>query len=97
MIRMIKNKLAELLRENGYGEVLEREPGRPPKEGKKPKHTLRNLAKRIGISGAALHQMIYGRKNKKGEYETYNPSVVMLDRLCKFLNCKVGDILEFKK
>lgn len=59
--------------------------------------SYRKMAKDLGLSHVALHQMIHGRKGKDGKYEVYNPSLGMLDRLCKKLNCKVGDILEHRK
>jgi len=46
------------------------------------------LAKEIGISHLPIWKMANG--------EAYNPSLEMLDKLCKFFKCKPGDILEYK-
>jgi len=50
---------------------------------------FRKLAKEIGISHVPLWKML---NNKP-----YNPSLEMLDRLCKFFKCQVGDILEYRR
>lgn len=50
--------------------------------------SYRKLSKEIGISHVTLWQMLN---------ERYNPSLEMLDRLCKFFKCKPGDILVHMK
>ena len=55
----------------------------------------RKLAKEIGISHVALWKMRTGWKSKDGI--PYNPSLEMLDNLCSFFKCKVGDVLEYRK
>ena len=62
-----------------------------PHEGK----IDRVLAKDLGISHVALWKLRTGWKDKDGK--TYNPSLAMLDRLCKFFKCQVGDLLEYRK
>lgn len=52
------------------------------------KASYRGLAKEMGISHVPLWKMLNG--------EPYNPSLAMLDKICKFLKCKPGDILEHK-
>lgn len=47
----------------------------------------RKLAKAIGISHLPLWKMMRG--------EPYNPSLEMLDKLCRFLKCQPGDLLEY--
>ncbi len=47
------------------------------------------LAKATGISRVTLTQLYY-RRTKQIDLET-------LDKLCCYLQCGVGDILEFKK
>lgn len=54
----------------------------------------RQLAAELGISHVALWKLRTGWKDKEGK--PYNPSLEMLDRLCKFFKCQVGDILKFK-
>ena len=51
--------------------------------------SYRKLAKQVGISHLPLWKMVKG--------EPYNPSLDMLDKLCRFFKCKPGDILEYKK
>ena len=53
------------------------------------KISYRELAKEVGISHASLWKMSTGQK--------YNPTLDMLDKLCHFFKCKVGDILEHRK
>lgn len=55
----------------------------------------RQLAAELGISHVALWKLRTGWKDKDGK--PYNPSLEMLDRLCSFFKCKVGDILEYRK
>ncbi|MFA4971713.1 MAG: helix-turn-helix domain-containing protein [bacterium] len=55
----------------------------------------RVLATELGISHVALWKLRTGWKDK--DSKPYNPSLEMLDRLCKFFKCKVGDILEYRK
>lgn len=47
------------------------------------------LAKATGISRVTLTQLYY-RRTKQIDLET-------LDKLCDYLNCTVGDIIEFQK
>lgn len=47
------------------------------------------LAKATGISRVTLTQLYY-RRTKQIDLET-------LDKLCSYLQCNVGDILEFQK
>lgn len=49
----------------------------------------RQLAKEIGISHVALYKMRKGLP--------YNPSLEMLDRLCCFFKCRIGDVLEYRR
>lgn len=72
MIKVIKFKLAELLRKKGYDEK-----------------SYRKLAAEMGIDHVSLWKMINGKP--------YNPSLQMLDKLCGFLKCQPGDILEYQK
>lgn len=51
--------------------------------------SYRKLAKAIGISHLPLWKMLSG--------EPYNPSLDMLDKLCRFFKCTPGDIFEFRK
>lgn len=51
--------------------------------------SYRKLAKEIGISHLPIWKMVNG--------EAYNPSLEMLDKLCRFFKCNPGDILEYKK
>ena len=55
----------------------------------------RELAKELGISHVALWKLRTGWKDKNGM--AYNPSLPMLDRLCRFFKCEVGDILKYRK
>ena len=55
----------------------------------------RKLAGEIGISHVALWKLRTGWKDK--EDKPYNPSLEMLDCLCKFFKCKVGEILEYRR
>lgn len=48
--------------------------------------SYRKLSKAIGISHLPLYKMLTG--------QPYNPSLDMLDKLCRFFRCKPGDILE---
>lgn len=52
----------------------------------------RELAKELGISHVALWKLRTGWKD--GDGKPYNPSLEMLDRLCCFFKCQVGDILK---
>lgn len=52
------------------------------------KASYRKLAKEIGISHVTLWQMLK---------EKYNPSLEMLDKLCRFFKCNPGDILEHRR
>jgi DNA-binding Xre family transcriptional regulator len=52
------------------------------------KASYRKLAREIGISHVTLWQMLR---------EKYNPSLEMLDKLCKFFKCRPGDLLEQRK
>lgn len=49
----------------------------------------RKLAEEIGITHVPLWKMLNGKD--------YNPSLPMLDKLCKYFQCQIGDILEYKK
>jgi len=51
--------------------------------------SFRKLAEEIGISHLPLWKMIKG--------EPYNPSLVMLDKLCRFFKCQPGDLLEYRR
>ena len=51
--------------------------------------SYRKLSKEIGISHLPLWKMVKG--------ESYNTSLDMLDKLCRFFRCKPGDILEYRK
>lgn len=51
--------------------------------------SYRKLAKEIGISHLPIWKMANG--------EAYNPSLEMLDKLCRFFKCKPGDLLEYVK
>ena len=53
------------------------------------KTSYRKLAKEMGVSHVPLWKMLNG--------ESYNPSLAMLDKICKFLRCEPGDLLERKK
>lgn len=55
----------------------------------------RPLAKELGISHVALWKLRTGWKDKEGK--PYNPSLEMLDLLCKFFKCQVGDLLEYRR
>lgn len=55
----------------------------------------RELAKELGISHVALWKLRTGWRDKDGK--PYNPSLEMLDRLCRFFKCQVGDILKYKQ
>lgn len=62
------------------------------KKGYMDKHgriKWRQASEEIGISHVALWKMA---KN-----EDYNPSLEMLDRLCEFFKCPLGEILEHRK
>lgn len=48
--------------------------------------SYRKLSKEIGISHLPLWKMVNG--------EEYNPSLEMLDKLCRFFKCKPGELLE---
>ena len=50
--------------------------------------SYRRLAKMIGVSHVTLWQMLH---------EKYNPSLETLDKLCNFLKCKPGELLEHVK
>lgn len=65
--------------------------GSGPHKGKSD----RQLAAELGISHVALWKLRTGWKDK--DDKPYNPSLEMLDRLCKFFKCQVGDILEYRK
>lgn len=54
----------------------------------------RQLAKELGISHVALWKLRTGWRDKDGK--PYNPSLEMLDRLCRFFKCPVGEILMYK-
>ena len=49
--------------------------------------TLVEVANATGI-----HRMTL---SKLANHRGYNPTADVLDRLCKFFNCKVGDIAEY--
>ncbi|MFH1446391.1 MAG: helix-turn-helix transcriptional regulator [Chloroflexota bacterium] len=49
----------------------------------------RKLAKEMGISHVPLWKMLNGKP--------YNPSLEMLNRICSYFKCQVGDLLVFKK
>ena len=51
--------------------------------------SYRKLAQEIGISHLPLWKMAKG--------ESYNPSLEMLDKLCRFFKCKPGDLLKCVK
>lgn len=53
------------------------------------KMSYRDLAKEMGLSHVPLWKMLNG--------EPYNPSLAMLDKICRFLKCEPGDLLERKK
>ncbi len=53
----------------------------------------RALALELGISHVALWKLRTGWKDKVGK--PYNPSLEMLDLLCGFFKCGVGDMLEY--
>ncbi len=55
----------------------------------------RVLAKELGISHVALWKLLTAWKDSNGK--PYNPSLEMLDRLCCFFKCKLGDILEYRR
>lgn len=55
----------------------------------------RELAKDLGISHVALWKLRTGWKDK--DSKPYNPSLEMLDLLCGFFKCKVGDILVYRR
>lgn len=50
---------------------------------------ISQVAKGTGISRVTLTQLYYGR--------TTQISFEVLDKLCSYLQCDVGDLLEFKK
>lgn len=50
------------------------------------------LAKRMDIDVGALYRMMNGKEDGK----QYNPSMDMLNRLCRFFKCTPGDFLIFK-
>ena len=54
----------------------------------------RALAQELGISHVALWKLRTGWKDKAGK--PYNPSLEMLDRLCKFFKCQIGDLLKYE-
>lgn len=56
--------------------------------------TDRELAKEIGVSHVAIWKMRTGWKDKNSY--PYNVSLEVLDRLCKFFKCDVGDIIKKK-
>lgn len=64
---------------------------RSPHKGKSD----RVLATELGISHVALWKLRTGWKDKSGK--PYNPSLEMLDRICKFFKCNVGDVLFYRK
>lgn len=49
----------------------------------------RELAKKMGVDHVSLWKMMNGKP--------YNPSLAMLDKICLFLKCSPGDLLEHKK
>ena len=49
----------------------------------------RKLAEDIGISHVPLWKMLNGKP--------YNPSLEMLDKLCRFFKCQPGDIFQYKR
>ena len=49
----------------------------------------RKLAEDIGISHVPLWKMLNSKP--------YNPSLEMLDKLCKYLKCQVKDIIKYKR
>lgn len=55
----------------------------------------RVLAAEIGISHVAVWKLRTGWNDRDGK--PYNPSLEMLDRLCRFFKCQVGDILEYRR
>lgn len=55
----------------------------------------RQLAKEVGVSHVLIWKLRTGWKDKNGQ--PYNPTLAMLDRLCGFFKCQVGDILEHRK
>ena len=50
---------------------------------------ISQVAKGTGISRVTLTQLYYGR--------TTQISFEVLDKLCSYVQCDVGDLLEFKK
>jgi DNA-binding Xre family transcriptional regulator len=51
-------------------------------------NSYRQIAEEIGCDHVSLWKMMSGKP--------YNPSLEMIDRLCKFLKCKPGDLFEYK-
>ena len=51
--------------------------------------SYRVLAEEMKVDHVSLWKMINGKP--------YNPSFQMLDRICSFLKCQPGDILEYVK
>lgn len=51
--------------------------------------SYRDIANESGIDHVSIWKMINGKP--------YNPSLQMLDRLCEYLGCQPGDLLEYKK
>lgn len=51
--------------------------------------SYRELAREMGIDHVTLWKMMKGKP--------YNPSLELLNRLCTFLKCQPGDLLEYKK
>jgi DNA-binding Xre family transcriptional regulator len=49
----------------------------------------RELARQMDVDHVSLWKLINGKK--------YNPSLDMLDKICGFLRCQPGNILEHKK
>jgi DNA-binding Xre family transcriptional regulator len=72
MLKVIKLKLAKLLKEKGHG-----------------KKSYRDLSKEVGVDHVSLWKMIHGKP--------YNPSLDCLDKLCKFLDCRPEELLEYRK
>lgn len=51
--------------------------------------SYRDLAREMGVDHVTLWKMMKGKP--------YNPSLELLNRICAFLKCQPGDLLEYKK
>ena len=56
---------------------------------KKKKISYREFAEKVGLSHVAIWKLTNGKK--------YNPSLEVIERLCKVLRCEVGELFSIKK